>query len=838
MAIGDPIQIPDIPRQPVRLETKRRITEIELYIEKNTQRTVAARWEWGIKEDDAGYHTASYNIQWRFYTGDGIAYDGGSQTIDKPGIHTTTYDPPENAKHVKFRIKPISKTHTVNGKSTSYWSSEWSSSWEEAPDFYLDKNVLPPSESPVPNDISLNGFYLTVNVVVDDSNTTGGYFQLVIGDTVNAGVSPYIAKTKTGLISHTFQVSTGNSYKVRFKSYNEFSNLDGGWSAYSNEILTAPAPITNITGKANSETSAMIMWNSNPTGVVEYEIEYTTNYEYFDVSGEVTSVTFENIKNYYIITGLTTGSKYFFRMRVKNDNGVSPWSNIVDIIIGSIPAAPTTWSSRSTVRAGETVTLYWMHNSVDGSSETAAIISFLYNGKPNSKYPDITIYPNNEPDQNGISEYTFQTNSVNITEDVTIQWKVKTKGILPSYGDWSTQRSFNVLVPITSYINVYKTLKWFWDPFNFTQDTIYTAKGDYADSYLDDPIIKSFPIFIVGSTTPNNVPPINARFTISPTVSYQTIDNTGEEIWINEGDVIYFKDVDINRYMSKTVTTYDCPIALLPSDIILENGINYRVVFSATMANGLTTESEYIFVVSMDRDVYDLNAEIGYDQNTASVYVQPYCVDENQEIVPNIMLSVYRLDFDGKFVEIVRNIYNKNRTTVTDPHPPLDYARYRLVGMSLITGSIFFTDLPPYPTQEKSIIIQWDEKWRNFDTQEESEMAESVITGSILRLPYNITTSEDSSPDVELVEYVGRENPVSYYGTHIGRTATWSVDIVRDDVETLYALRRLSRYMGDAYVREPNGTGYWANVTVSLNIENKSVIIPVTISIKRVEGGI
>ena len=60
----------------------------------------------------------------------------------------------------------------------------------------------------------------------------------------------------------------------------------------------------------------------------------------------------------------------------------------------------------------------------------------------------------------------------------------------------------------------------------------------------------------------------------------------------------------------------------------------------------------------------------------------------------------------------------------------------------------------------------------------------------------------------------------------------------KSDTETIYALRRLQNWMGDVYVREPSGSGYWANVAVSFDINHKEVIIPVSISIKRVEGGV
>lgn len=45
---------------------------------------------------------------------------------------------------------------------------------------------------------------------------------------------------------------------------------------------------------------------------------------------------------------------------------------------------------------------------------------------------------------------------------------------------------------------------------------------------------------------------------------------------------------------------------------------------------------------------------------------------------------------------------------------------------------------------------------------------------------------------------------MSYYGTQLGETASWKVEIEKSDVDTLYALRRLAIWMGDVYVREPS----------------------------------
>ena len=159
--------------------------------------------------------------------------------------------------------------------------------------------------------------------------------------------------------------------------------------------------------------------------------------------------------------------------------------------------------------------------------------------------------------------------------------------------------------------------------------------------------------------------------------------------------------------------------------------------------------------------------------------------------------------------------------------------------MTVDTGAISYYDVPGYPVDGNAIILQWDEDWSTFEaTEEEAELADPSWTGSMLKLPYNINISNSHKPDVELVEYIGRSNPISYYGTQHGETATWSVDIDKKDTETVYALRRLSKWMGNVYVREPSGSGYWANVTVSFSRKYLDTVIPVTLEIVRVEGGV
>lgn len=203
--------------------------------------------------------------------------------------------------------------------------------------------------------------------------------------------------------------------------------------------------------------------------------------------------------------------------------------------------------------------------------------------------------------------------------------------------------------------------------------------------------------------------------------------------------------------------------------------------------------------------------------------------------INDILLSIYRKNQDGTMVAIAENFENQDSVFVTDPHPNLMKNSYRIVGRDKNTGAMTFVDTPEYQLHCTDIIIQWDENVHFTDVTENSLPAE--YAGNTIRLPYNIDVSESANIENNMVNYVGRKNPVSYYGTQTGYTATWNTVIPKSDRDTIALLRKLQVYPGDVYVREPSGTGYWAHVTVTFPINHVELTVSVSLNVTRVEGG-
>lgn len=749
-------------------------------LQSKTDRTMYATWSWDRS------NTENYKVKWVYATGDGVGFIGSETTVD---AKQSVYTAPENAISVAFYVKPIAKKRKVNGKETAYWTADWST----VKKYYFKNN---PPETPSVPTVEIDDFKLTAEVNNVDINASEIQFQIVKNDSkvFNTGK----AKVRTEHASYSCTVEAGGEYKVRCRGVRD--GLYSEWSDYSANMGTVPAASTGIqTIKALSATSVYIAW-SPISNAEEYEIEYTTQKRYFGSSpNEVQSITVKSEVHHAEVTGLESGNEWFFRVRGCNEDGEGDWTDSVSIRIGEAPAPPTTWSSTSTLIRGEPLTLYWVHNSEDGSTQTYAQLELNIGGTVTT---EIIAKQVSEDEEEETSFYTLDTS--NYADGTTILWRVKTKGVLDTYSDWSTQRTIDVYSMPTLSLSVTKS----------------------EDELLET--LESFPFYISATAGPNTQTPVGYNISIIANESYESVDNLGNTINVKAGDEVY------SRYLN-TSTLSSVPISA--NDVNLDNNITYKVVCTVSMNSGLTAEASSEFTVAWEDEEYSPNAEIAYDAETYSTYIRPYCVDENSRLVSGITLSVYRREFDGRFTELGTGIDNTKQTFITDPHPSLDYARYRIVAVVTATGAVSYCDIPGFFIGETGVIIQWDEDWTNFETSVEDPLEQPAWTGSLLKLLYNIDISDSYTPDVSLVKYIGRQHPVGYYGTQLGHSSTWSVDIDKNDKETLYAIRRLARWMGNVYVREPSGSGYWANITVSYSRNHMDTVVPITLSITRVAGG-
>lgn len=861
-------------------KTSTNITITHFGLQSNADNVLFATWDWSKS------NTENYETQWHYDTGDGVWFIGNNSTTTD---RQSTYNIPSNAKQVRFRVKPVAKKIKKNGSDTE--TSAWLEPWSAWKVFNVSGTIVKSPETP---SIDSDEYTITAtlsNVNATDLNAAGLQFQVVKrgSNSVYKSGNVTLQSGNNAIVTWSCTVAAGYEYAVRCRAYkggdpnkrtaslvkySEWSN----YSSFATVIPSAPNRITTL--KAESKTSIYIGWTA-VSNAKSYELQYATEKRYFELSPDnLQSKTTE--ENKYLLVGLDgAGAEYFFRVRAVNEKGESAWTEIKSIVIGSDPIPPTTWASTTTAVVGEDVILYWIHNTEDGSSQKYAQIEITVDGV---KLDPVFVDNSNasEEDRDNTLFYTIKTDSYN--EGVVIKWRVRTAGITKvtamedeqGYGDWSTERTITVYAKPELDLRV-------------------------TDVYGNDgSLLKSFPIFVEAIAEPNTQTPLSYYVAIVAEEAYQSRDDVGNIIIVNAGDTLYSKNFDIKDVLTLKidagVVNLDNGIEYsLICQVTMDSGLTAEAsqrIYTTWSDIGYIPNAEVMldkdnlaahihpyclyyvvneYLVELDdatntfsKTDYFAQIETGYpvetieydelgNQIVINSYTETgeqvfhgininggevyYCTVE--EAIPhNVTLAVYRREYDGSFTKIASGLDNVSNVFVTDPHPSLDYARYRIVSTEIHNGAVGFIDLPGLPVNEPSIIIQWDEEWSEFDHEPDEIPEKPPWAGSMIKIPYNVDVTDTTNPDVSLVEYIGRKNPVSYYGTQMGESATWNVEVPKTDKQTIYALRRLSNWMGDVYVREPSGIGYWANITVSFNLKHCAVSVPVTFNITRVEGGI
>lgn len=798
---------------------------------------------WTFKDSD---HAEKYEYTWQ-YCVNNVWFSGSSGSVEanKQTPKRCTYSYPEEATNVKVFVKPVSKKK--DKKSYYFVGSAKSKS-------KVVSTLLP--DRPSEPSVSISDFTLTASVTITDSNAKTVQFEFVRADTGGPVGNPLPA----GIIAQqaTVQITATNgwTYRVRCRAANAAGSY-GPWSNFSSDTEgeTPPGAIVNAPrGSALSSNSIYVEWDA-ADNADEYILQYTIQKRFFDAVPDQVHETSELTVTHTELQGLetdysyTTTGEWYFRVKAKNDKGESGWSPIGSCPVGKKPDPPTTWSSRATASPGDDIYLYWTHNSTDSSREVDAKLRLNINGTiatctvPNETTQDEDTgthryHLTEEALSNG--DWTIE-GQVNVhwlfVDGANIKWTVQTRGAIAQYSEPSIEREINIYAPPSLSLYLGAENKWYWDNLEFSEESsIHTTAGELTPMEVNEfgvQTLTKYPFYIRLNSSPLNQTPVSYNIAIIADEAYSDVDELGNSINVRAGQEVYSRYIVSSEH---SVLTY-----VLPTDINLYDGINYKILATLAMDSGLGAEAASSFAVDLEEpeDII-LDAESIYDEERIALSLAPYCEDEEANPVPGMTLAIHRKQADGSFVEIASGLPSELRTFVVDPHPNLGDCSYRIVGTLTRTGRMYFVDIMPDPIPETAIIIQWDEDIRAFDesTVNEDELVESPHSGTTLKLPYNVDIQDTTNPDVAFVQYIGRKHPVSYYGTHIGETAQWTCEIPKDDTETIALLRHLQAWMGDAYVRERSGLGYWAQVKPSFNLEHCKVTVPVTLAITRVEGGI
>lgn len=221
--------------------------------------------------------------------------------------------------------------------------------------------------------------------------------------------------------------SADHFYTYRARYYHALA-----YGAYSNTAtvsMTPSAPQTISTAAIQGSTNVAVeLGNASP---VATSLEWQSSTDGGSTWSASTTVSGSPVTS-FTATGIS-GTAYI-RVRNKNAAGTSDWLVSEQVTTICPPAAPTLTSPSGNVvdMASGSVTFSWLHNSLDGSTQTAAQLAYSTNG--GSTWTTVTKS----------TEQSHTISPIPWAAGTAVTWRVRTKGADASYGDWAQARTFNV----------------------------------------------------------------------------------------------------------------------------------------------------------------------------------------------------------------------------------------------------------------------------------------------------------------------------------------------------------------------------------------------------------
>lgn len=312
-------------------------------------------------------------------------------------------------------------------------------------------------------------------------------------------------------------ISANTQYQYRVRAKNA-----AGYSAYSTgvSIYTTPAAPASVTLDKTAATTVQV----DVTGTWGYAVTYDVESTYDGGSTWATVATSTSLPYSATVNAGTVQ----FRVRAVSGALSSAWTLSASLVTVCPPLAPTIVQAPANPTAyGDGSTISWTPNHPDGSVQASAEVKVTNPGGTSTTYTVSTA-----------TSYSF-------TPNATGTWtaQVRTKGLDPSYGEWSQTVSWGVANPPAVVIT--------------------SPATDGTD-------VVSLPM----------------------TVSWSVTDSTGVSA---QRIIIEGSDGEIlNRTLAGDVRT----VALNASDVALENGQTYTIRLRVMGGSGLVTEQTRIFDVA------------------------------------------------------------------------------------------------------------------------------------------------------------------------------------------------------------------------------------------------
>ena len=258
----------------------------------------------------------------------------------------------------------------------------------------------------------MNGYYPWTGIYVDRRVDDGAWSNIA---TLNWDAVNYSDKT----------TSANHKYEYRVSAYGP-----GGTSAYStaSALYTTPAAPKSVTLTKTTGTKVSVAANTS-------NAKYATA---FDVQKSLNGGSWANVGSYSSFPQAVDVGGGTAKLRVRSKRGalVSGWTESSTITTIVAPNAPTiTAKPASVIAVGSSAVISWTPNHPDGSAQTQAQVEYQV-GSASAQTATV---------QGSVTTYRLPSSAT--ASAGTVKVRVRTHGLDPDWGAWTSYYSFSVAVP-------------------------------------------------------------------------------------------------------------------------------------------------------------------------------------------------------------------------------------------------------------------------------------------------------------------------------------------------------------------------------------------------------
>lgn len=262
-----------------------------------------------------------------------------------------------------------------------------------------------------------------------NATTARPYSSLKIERSVDGGSYSEIASISGSSTSYSdTSASANHCYSYRVRPYNS-----AGYGSYSSGTTTTyntPAAPTLLTVSRSGETSVDIEITNPAITATSLELQRSPDAEIWETVATLTGSPVTTA------TDNPGGGTFYYRARNLRDTLVSEYSPTSDAVVTiCAPAAPTLVSPASGMTYPSNTEQFifgFTHNSIDGSAQSAAEVDYSTDGGTTWTTVSLTTE-------------TQAVVNIQFSDNTTITWRARTKGVHADFGEYSETRLFYVM---------------------------------------------------------------------------------------------------------------------------------------------------------------------------------------------------------------------------------------------------------------------------------------------------------------------------------------------------------------------------------------------------------